>query len=86
MNDAVIQELAVKYKVTPAQICIAWALQRGTSVVVKSVSRQHQEENWYASKIILDDEDMKVLAQLDRRYRFFRPEEWWSEAVMAVFD
>ena len=72
--------------VTPSQICLAWALQRGTSVVVKSASAVHQKENLAAFHITLTDEEMDQIAQLDRGYRFFRPEDWWGEKALAVFD
>ncbi|GKZ00463.1 hypothetical protein MPSEU_000998800 [Mayamaea pseudoterrestris] len=86
LQDAAIINLASKYKATPAQICIAWALQRGTSIVVKSTLVEHQQDNWNASKLTLEDEDMEAIARLNYNYRFFRPEEWWAAAAMAVFN
>jgi len=65
---------------------LAWALQRGTSVVVKSSSVERQKENLNAAKIELNNEEMERINQLDRRYRFFRPEDWWGSVAMAVFD
>jgi diketogulonate reductase-like aldo/keto reductase len=35
---------------------------------------------------VLSETEMQQIASLDRRYRFFRPEDWWGEAAMAVFD
>lgn len=86
LQDERLQSIALKHKATPAQICIAWALQRGTSVVVKSASAEHQRENWEASQISLDAADVMALKNLERNYRFFRPEDWWGEAALAVFD
>jgi alcohol dehydrogenase (NADP+) len=71
--------------VTVAQVCISWALQRGTSIVVKSVSPERQREN-----LLLDPhgelsaEQLNDIESLEKGYRFFRPEEWWDK--MAVFD
>jgi alcohol dehydrogenase (NADP+) len=99
LQDPVLISLAEKYNVTVAQICLIWAIQRGTSVVVKSASSQHQKENLQVLlqadsgeevgdqlAITLSDEDMAQIALLERGYRYFRPEEWWPHYEMAVFD
>ena len=94
LEDPVIRRIAEHHTrtnshhsvVTPSQICLAWALQRGTSVVVKSASPLHQKENLTALSITLNDKEMDEIGQLDRGYRFFRPEDWWGEKALAVFD
>ena len=85
LKDEILRKIAAKNSVTPSQVCIAWALQRGTSVVVKSVSEEHQRENWEAAHLTLSDDDLMELARLERNYRFFRPEEWWGDSALAVF-
>jgi alcohol dehydrogenase (NADP+) len=88
LTDPVLGKIAEKHNVTVAQVCIAWALQRGTSVVAKSASPVRQEENLKAAKepLTLTPDEMMEIALLDRGYRFFRPEEWWGSMGMAVFD
>jgi alcohol dehydrogenase (NADP+) len=94
MDDRVLKSLALKHNVTVAQICLTWAIQRGTSVVAKSVSAERQAENINIFKsgdeeellITLTDDDMAQVASLERGYRYFRPEEWWPKLDMAVFD
>jgi len=86
LEDPVLQKIAAQHNVSPSQICLAWALQRGTSVVCKSSSPGHQRSNLDAQHITLSEDDMKQIGQLDRGYRFFRPEEWWGERALAVFD
>ena len=44
-NDPTILELADKYKVTPAQIILAWHVARGVAVVPKSSNEQRQRDN-----------------------------------------
>lgn len=44
-SDPVITELAKKYGVQPAQIVLAWHVQRGVSAVPQSSSAVHQKEN-----------------------------------------
>ncbi|KAI2494072.1 Aldo/keto reductase-like protein [Fragilaria crotonensis] len=70
---------------TPAQVAIAWALQRGTTVVVKGTSEEHLKENLNAEYIKLKPSDIKKIDKLNRNYRFFRPEDWWGPAG-AIFD
>lgn len=88
LDDPILQGIAAAHNASVANICIAWALQRGTSVVVKSSSSERQRENWNTleQKIILSDPEMEQIASLERGYRFFRPEEWWGDMSMAVFD
>jgi len=85
-DDPVLKKIAVRNEASSSQICLAWALQRGTSVVSKSTNAKHQSENLAAAKITLSDSEMKEISALDRGHRFFRPEEWWGEKALAVFD
>lgn len=90
LEDPVLKRIAKSHNATVAQICIAWALQRGTSVVAKSSDPLRQAENMSAGqkdkKMQLSDNDLFEIESLDRGYRFFRPEEWWGEMAMAVFE
>jgi len=71
LDDPIIAEIAKKYDdASPAQILLAWALQRGTSVIPKSVSPRRQEENLKAAEIELDEDDMTRIATLDRHDRY----------------
>jgi alcohol dehydrogenase (NADP+) len=105
LDNDVLVRLAQRHGVSPAQIAIAWALQRGTSVVVKSVQALHLRDNLLTKATVdsspfdadnnnqdrsgmihLSDEEMKEIAALDRGYRFFRPQDWWGDKALAVFD
>jgi diketogulonate reductase-like aldo/keto reductase len=86
LQDATLRRIAARHNTTTAQICLAWALQRGTSVVAKSASSSRQAENLAAGSFQLLASEMYEIAILDRGYRFFRPEDWWGAMAMAVFD
>jgi diketogulonate reductase-like aldo/keto reductase len=88
LDDPLLRQIAAAHSITPAQLCIAWALQRGTSVVVKSVQEARLVENMQMSNgtVRLSEEEMSQIASLDRGYRFFRPQDWWGDKNMAVFD
>lgn len=88
LNDTILKSMAIEKNVTIAQLCLSWALQRGVSVIVKSACEERQKENLavHEKPMQFSDEEMKKISELDRAYRFFRPEDWWKDMSMAVFD
>jgi aryl-alcohol dehydrogenase-like predicted oxidoreductase len=62
-KDGRISTIAKKYKVTDAQINLAWLLHRSPWIlpIPGTSSLQHFEENLKATEIKLSDEDMKFL-------------------------
>ena len=91
LENPILNDIAVRYNITVAQVCLSWALQRGTSVVAKSESRDHQRENLLIFGGEKDDflefteEEIQIITDIDQDYRYFRPEEWWGSIGMAVF-
>ncbi|KAL3801142.1 hypothetical protein ACHAW5_011090 [Stephanodiscus triporus] len=49
-----------------------------SSAAVAAASRSSSGEHG-AVEVLLSDEEMSRIASLDRGYRFFRPEDWWTE-------
>ncbi len=74
--DPVITEIAARRQVTPAQVLIAWAVNRGTVVIPKSVNPGRIEENFAAAQLVLSQEEMQRIAGLDRHYRFIDGSFW----------
>ena len=70
MENEVIGEIAKRLNITPAQVMIAWQVNRGVVSIPKSVHPERIRENFAAQNIELDEEDMKKIATLDRSYRF----------------
>lgn len=66
LDDPIIQDIAEDRNATPAQIVLAWHLQRGDTVFPKSVSRQRMEENLDIFGVHLKSEDLAAIDQLDR--------------------
>lgn len=62
---SIIQEMAKAKRATPAQIALAWLLNKGNNIVPipGTKRRAYLEENVNATKLILSDTDMKVLDQ-----------------------
>lgn len=76
LEHPLIQELSAKQNLTPAQLLIAWGINRGTVVIPKSVNPQRLKENFGASEIVLTEEVMRAIATLDRGYRFVDGSFW----------
>jgi alcohol dehydrogenase (NADP+) len=69
LENDVIRSIAEAHGASPGQVLIAWALQRGTSVIPKSTKRKRIEENFGALNVKLTRDDMKAIASLDRHQR-----------------
>jgi alcohol dehydrogenase (NADP+) len=76
MEDPTIVDIANRHQVSPAQVLIAWAINRGTAVIPKSVNPQRIEQNLGAAEVALTDEDMQAIAKLDRHRRYVDGSIW----------
>lgn len=70
LDNAVVQEMAKRLKVTPAQLVLAWMMQRGVIVIPKSVHQERIRENFASLAVELDEADMEKIAVLDEGHRF----------------
>lgn len=72
----VIKNIADKYDKTPAQILIAFALNRGISVIPKSTNAGRIKQNLEADKINLSLEEIEHISKEDSNYRFVDGSFW----------
>lgn len=70
LENNVIKEMASKLKCTPAQVLLAWQLQRGLIVIPKTVHEDRLRENFASQVIDLDAEDMEIISRLENGHRF----------------
>lgn len=70
LDNPVIQQVASRHQVSPAQVLLAWGLARQTVVIPKSVNPVRLRQNLEAVDLVLDPQDMAEIAALDRGYRF----------------
>lgn len=76
LENETIMEIAAANNCSAAQVLISWAIQRGTSVIPKSVNPNRIEQNFQATSITLNDADMQIIAGLDRHSRYVVGEFW----------
>ncbi|MGH2914934.1 MAG: aldo/keto reductase [Solirubrobacteraceae bacterium] len=66
LDDPAIVEIAGRLQRTPAQVVLRWHLQRGSIVFPKSVTPARVRENFAVFDFELADDDLEVVASLDR--------------------
>jgi len=76
MKDPVIVDIANKHNCTPAQILLAWSVNRGIAVIPKSVNFNRMQENLKAAEIVLKPEDLTEIAKMDKHYRYVNGKFW----------
>lgn len=70
LNNPLILDLAAKNEISPAQLLLAWGLQRNTVVIPKSISPSRQKENLAAIHIELNTDDIASINNLERNFRY----------------
>jgi alcohol dehydrogenase (NADP+) len=78
-TNPVITSIAEKHGATPAQILLAWGMERGYAVIPKSIRAARLKENIGACEIKPDVEDMQRMASLDEGLRM-------SRAAYSIFQ
>ncbi len=74
-----IVRVAQNNNASPAQVLIAWALCRGTSVIPKSVNPERMKQNLRAAELQLSPADMDSINVLDRHFRYVNGSFWALE-------
>lgn len=70
LKDPLVCELAAKYRVSPAQICLKFAVQRGIVPLPKSSSPERMKQNMDLFSFEMEQEDIWRLATM--------PQSGWS--------
>ena len=69
LNEPIIKTIAKKHNSTEAQVIIAWHLKVGNVLIPKSITPSRIQENYQASKINLDSDDISQILKLDAGIR-----------------
>lgn len=78
-ENQTILTIASEIGCSPAQVMLAWAVCRGTSVIPKSVNPQRLADNLTAADIDLSPSQMEAMSALDQHYRFIKGDFWCLE-------
>ncbi len=71
LENPTVMAIAQRLQCTPAQVLLAWQMQRGVIVIPKSTHEERIRENYASLVVELDAADITVLAGLNEDYRFF---------------
>lgn len=75
LKDPTLLEIAAQYQATSAQVALAWALQKGYAVIPSSTKRENLISNLKAQELKLSEQEMQLIAELDRNGREIDPPE-----------
>ena len=76
LNAPVLREMASQKGWTPAQLLIAWQLNRGWSVIPKSVTAERIRQNLLAASCELSIEERQTLREMNLDYRYYTGALW----------
>ena len=75
LKDPTLLEIAAQHQATSAQVALAWALQKGYAVIPSSTKRENLISNLKAQELKLSEQEMQLIAELDRNGREIDPPE-----------
>ncbi len=86
-EDPVILDVAVRNDLTPAQVCIKWAIQRGQIPIPFSVKPEQYEASLAAATSPpLSHDEMNVIAGVDRKCRLIKGQVFLWESARDWVD
>ena len=86
-TNETIEAIGKKYNKSVAQVILRWELQRGIVVIPKSVHIERMEQNFNVFDFELSEEDMAIMASLDKKESSFfshqdpKMVEWFVQMV-----
>ncbi|MEO1394719.1 MAG: aldo/keto reductase [Cyanobacteria bacterium J06634_5] len=86
LENEVVNAIATKEGITPAQLLIAWAIDRDTVVIPKSTNPDRIAENLAAATHTLSSEARSALDNIDIQYRYVSPNAWFIPGVTYEGD
>lgn len=78
-DNPVLNEIASEMGCTVAQVMLAWAVNRNTAVIPKTVKEHRLIENLAAAEIELSEDQMNRIAVIDMKYRYVKGDFWCLE-------
>ena len=85
LRNEIVKSISKDLDMSPAQLILGWALNRGTSIVVKSTDESRMKENLNASKIKLDQSTLDKISALNINKRYNDPGIFCEDAFNTFF-
>ena len=76
LEDDVISQIATELEASPAQVVLAWALQRGTASIPKSTNAERIQENLRSAELNLSEQQVEQINSLDKARRYINGAFW----------
>lgn len=70
-TNELLSDIAEKHNKSIAKVTLRWLIQRGVVVIPKTVSKARMKENFNIFDFELSEEDMKIIATLDKKTSSF---------------
>lgn len=88
LDNEAIKEIAKRRSCTPAQVALAWGMQRGTSVIPKSAHEARIKENYGSVECELSFQDHDIIGELGYKYlkRYNNPSKSWGVDLYEGLD
>jgi len=83
-KNKTLLDLAERKGKTPQQVLLMWGLQKGWSVIPKSVNKERIEQNWQLDGWNLTDDEVKVIDAMPERFKVCG-DSWLPEGVKVFF-
>ncbi|KAK2031048.1 aldo/keto reductase [Colletotrichum zoysiae] len=80
-----VKKAAEKHGVTPAQVLLRWATQRGVAVIPKSNSQHRLKQNLEVNGFDLTPEELRSISDLDLGLRFNDPGFYLPQRPLRIF-
>ncbi|MEL6902147.1 MAG: aldo/keto reductase [Cyanobacteria bacterium J06606_4] len=81
LENKTVLKTAQQVGITPGQLLIAWALDRGTVVIPKSTNASRIAENFAAASFELSEQARAALDDIEIQYRYVGPTSWFIPGV-----
>ncbi len=81
LQNEQVKAIAQQENISPAQLLIAWAIDRGTVVIPKSTNAQRIAENLAAASHELSEQARSAIDKLDIQYRYVSPDTWFFPGI-----
>lgn len=74
MDSDVLKDIGEKFDATPAQVTLAWMVEKGYYTIPSSTNPDHIKDNFEFDKVKLSDDDINRIDELDNGDRIVDPD------------